>query len=74
MAPVMVCFGGNGRSSGFPGMVSHKVEESFLKLDSLLSEYGLEGVDYNWEYPGYDFGRGYKTDCKAKSTMDSSTF
>ncbi|EKX38239.1 hypothetical protein GUITHDRAFT_115583 [Guillardia theta CCMP2712] len=29
------------------------------ELVNLCETYGFDGVDYNWEYPGYIFGRGY---------------
>jgi len=29
------------------------------KLISLCKEKNFHGIDYNWEYPGYVFGRGY---------------
>ena len=52
---LMVCFGGNGRSGGFSVMVRNdKNRKLFLQnLLKLLDQYGLDGVDYNWEYPGY---------------------
>mmetsp|Transcript_148455 Transcript_148455/g.458725 ORF Transcript_148455/g.458725 Transcript_148455/m.458725 type:complete len:298 (+) Transcript_148455:152-1045(+) len=57
----MLCFGGNGRSDGFSPMVRSKKRRAiFLKeLGRLTVELGLDGVDYNWEYPGYRFGTGY---------------
>ena len=58
---LLICFGGNGRSSGFSVMVrNNKNRKNFLKnLMALLDEYEFDGVDYNWEYPGYRMGRGY---------------
>jgi len=58
---LIVCFGGNGRSGGFSVMVRNdKNRKIFLQnLVKLLDQYGLDGVDYNWEYPGYRMGRGY---------------
>ena len=29
---------------------------------ALLDRWDLDGVDYNWEYPGYVMGRGYGSD------------
>lgn len=58
---ILLCFGGNGRSAGFSGMVSSKKSRK-LFLSSLMKyieEYNLDGVDYNWEYPGYSFSHGY---------------
>jgi GH18 family chitinase len=50
---LLICFGGNGRSSGFSGMVrSDKARRRFVKsLVRLCDKHGLHGVDYNWEYP-----------------------
>ena len=58
---LMICFGGNGRSEGFSAMVrSRKARAQFVKnLVALCLEHGFAGVDYNWEYPGFVFGRGY---------------
>ena len=58
---MMICFGGNGRSNGFSAMVrSERSRKAFLKnLSLLLDKYEFDGVDYNWEYPGYMMGRGY---------------
>jgi chitinase len=59
---LLICFGGNGRSDGFSPMVrSAALRRRFVaELVALCDEYGFDGVDYNWEYPGYAFGTGYK--------------
>jgi len=61
---LMICFGGNGRSSGFSSMVrGEKRRARFLReLGLLIDKLDLDGVDYNWEYPGYRFGTGYLSD------------
>jgi len=58
---LLLCLGGNGRSGGFSVMVRNdKNRKRFLKnLMDLLDTYQLDGVDYNWEYPGYRMGKGY---------------
>jgi len=58
---LMICFGGNGRSRGFGGLVKKsKRRRKFLSdLKKLIEVYDLDGVDYNWEYPGYIMGKGY---------------
>jgi chitinase len=60
---IMVCFGGNRRSGGFSKMVqSPKARSLFVaNVVELCEKHGLAGVDYNWEYPGYTFGRGYQS-------------
>lgn len=59
---LLLCFGGNGRSAGFSKMTRNgKARKRFVrKTRELLSQYNFDGVDYNWEYPGYAFGGGYK--------------
>ena len=58
---LLLCLGGNGRSGGFSVMVRNsKNRKRFLdNLVKLLDTYQLDGVDYNWEYPGYRMGKGY---------------
>ena len=58
---MLICIGGNGRSAGFPRTVaSPKHRAHFIGLLLKLTErYNLDGVDYNWEYPGFEFGKGY---------------
>jgi len=54
---LLLCLGGNGRSGGFSVMVrNQKNRHSFLaSLSMLMEDYQLDGIDYNWEYPGYRF-------------------
>lgn len=61
---LLVCFGGNGRSSGFSTVVrSSKKRARFVAaLASFVAAKDLDGVDFNWEYPGYVMGRGYQAD------------
>eukprot|EP00092_Neocalanus_flemingeri_P002693 GFUD01002883.1.p1 GENE.GFUD01002883.1~~GFUD01002883.1.p1 ORF type:complete len:354 (+),score=133.72 GFUD01002883.1:52-1113(+) len=58
---LLLCLGGNGRSGGFSVMVRNdKNRRQFVvNLVELLDKYQLDGVDYNWEYPGYRMGKGY---------------
>lgn len=59
---LILCFGGNGRSSHFSSVSrSGALRKKFVAaVASLVAEYGADGVDYNWEYPGFAFGSGYK--------------
>jgi len=61
---MLICVGGNGRSAGFSGAVStRKTRRTFIAgLLALCEKTGLDGVDFNWEYPGYRFGQGYQAD------------
>ena len=58
---LIVCIGGNGRSAGFTHAVANKERRAkFVEsLASLADKYELDGIDLNWEYPGYDFKCGY---------------
>ena len=58
---LLLCIGGNGRSAGFsPTVASKKKRARFVAaLLELCEKHGFDGVDYNWEYPGYVLGRGY---------------
>ncbi len=48
---LLLCVGGNGRSAGFARMVADARHRAAFVADlvALLSEHGLDGVDYNWE-------------------------
>eukprot|EP00668_Euglena_longa_P033429 GGOE01042993.1.p1 GENE.GGOE01042993.1~~GGOE01042993.1.p1 ORF type:complete len:359 (-),score=79.99 GGOE01042993.1:182-1198(-) len=50
---VQICFGGYGRTQGFPEMTStHKRRRRFIsRLVKFIDRHGFHGVDYNWEYP-----------------------
>jgi GH18 family chitinase len=58
---LLLCLGGNGRSAGFAAATSTPAARQRL-VDAVVAQIaalGLDGVDYNWEYPGFAFGRGY---------------
>ena len=61
---LLLCIGGNGRSAGFTHAVAKKERRArFVEsLESVLDQHDLDGVDLNWEYPGYDFKTGYASD------------
>ncbi len=65
---LMLCFGGNGRSSGFSAMVRNKYKRGKFVAATLelLRSTGADGVDINWEYPGYEFGRGYLAEAEVE--------
>ncbi len=58
---LVICFGGNGRSTHFAAMSRNADSRSnFVKnVADLLERKKLDGVDINWEYPGFAFGAGY---------------
>ena len=62
-AKLYICFGGNGRSDGFKLVLNKNKRQVFItQLISLMNQYEFDGVDYNWEYPGYSFQHGYSND------------
>lgn len=58
---LLICFGGNGRSTHFSTITrNNKLRKKFIKnVYKLIEKYNLDGVDYNWEYPGHSFQNGY---------------
>jgi len=50
---LLICFGGYGRTNGYSEMVRSSASRNLFltKLVALCDELGLDGVDYNWEYP-----------------------
>ncbi len=66
---LIICFGGNGRSTHFSSVVrSAQRRRSFVAaVSALVNDLGFSGVDYNWEYPGFQFGSGYASDAEAKA-------
>ncbi|PWN42750.1 glycoside hydrolase [Ceraceosorus guamensis] len=50
---VVLSLGGWGNSNGFSGAVSSQsLRSTFIKnVQSLQSKYGLDGFDFDWEYP-----------------------
>jgi chitinase len=42
---------------------SENTRARFLQqLKKFITKHNLDGVDYNWEYPGYQFGSGYQAE------------
>jgi GH18 family chitinase len=66
---LLVCFGGNGRSAGFSPMVrSTAAREQFVaNAVRLVGERQYDGIDLNWEYPGYEMGKGYLPDSELQA-------
>jgi GH18 family chitinase len=69
---LLLCLGGNGRSSGFGPTVRDSAARARLAkaIAKLVVEKELDGVDLNWEYPGYEFGTGYLSDAAVKADWD----
>lgn len=69
---ILLCFGGNGRSSGFSAVATNSVIRAkfIANVVELVTRNHAHGVDYNWEYPGYDFATGYKDPKKLQSDWD----
>ena len=57
---LIICFGGNGRSSGFSAMTrSPDARKAFVKkVKQLVKRFKLDGVDYNWVRRRKGRGRG----------------
>ena len=60
-ARLLLCFGGNGRSSHFSAVVRNdRLRRLFAsRAAALVARLSFDGVDVNWEYPCFSFGRGY---------------
>ena len=69
---LLLCLGGNGRSSGFgPTVRNASARRRLAKaIAKLVADKGFDGVDLNWEYPGYTFGKGYEEDAAVKADWD----
>ena len=61
---LLICLGGNGRSGGFSAASRNRASRARLvrSVVKLVTRLQLDGVDYNWEYPGFTFGTGYSSD------------
>lgn len=68
-ASLLICAGGNGRSAHFSAVVrSQRKRARFVaSLVSAVKELGFGGIDLNWEYAGYTFGRGYAASAEVKA-------
>ncbi|CAK9108425.1 unnamed protein product [Durusdinium trenchii] len=40
------------------------------ELGEFMEKYDLDGVDYNWKYPGYRFGQGYLAESEVKADYE----
>ena len=69
---LLLCFGGNGRSAHFSAMVRDgRARERFVaEAVSLVESVGLDGIDVNWEYPGYRFGTGYLSEAEVAADYE----
>ena len=70
---LLLCIGGNGRSSGFSAAARGEQSRARLvaELLSLVTRLDLDGVDWNWEYPGFRFGAGYSHDADVTADWDA---
>ena len=61
---LMICFGGNGRSTHFGPVTANAAKRATFvqNVKELVEKKKLDGVDINWEYPGFRFGQGYAAD------------
>lgn len=60
-AKLLVCVGGNGRSRHFAAVTRDSAKRALFvtNLRAFVQQHQLDGVDVNWEYPGFAFGSGY---------------
>jgi GH18 family chitinase len=63
---LLLCVGGNGRSAHFSRVARAPARRrAFARaLAERVAALSLDGVDLNWEYPGFQFGAGYSADAK----------
>ncbi len=61
---LLVCFGGNGRSTHFGSVTASAAKRATFveNVKELIEKRKLDGVDLNWEFPGFQFGKGYAAD------------
>eukprot|EP00435_Cladocopium_sp_Y103_P044403 s41_g12.t1 len=52
------------------GVLKMWIPKSPWELGELIEKYDLDGVDYNWEYPGYRFGQGYLADSEVTADYE----
>ena len=68
---VLLVLGGSGTSKAFSDIAadSNKLNRFIDNLVKLLLEYNFDGVDIDWEYPGYETGKATEEDAKNYVTM-----
>lgn len=61
---VMVSIGGWTLSDNFPGIAADSTKRSYFasECNRLLQVYGFDGIDLDWEYPGYAEHNGTPAD------------
>ena len=69
---LLLCLGGNGRSNGFSYASRDPAARARLaaSIADAVVQHGLDGWDANWEYPGFSFSGGYKTDDEVEKDWD----
>jgi GH18 family chitinase len=70
---LLLCVGGNGRSSGFGPAARRRTARKRLvqNIVDLVLKLDLDGWDCNWEYPGFTFGGGYASDGEVAVEWDA---